>query len=239
MTQDRPSIRSIVNGLRDDDVESVYAHRASFASEYSSRENGDGVQLPGQIGRLIEDLSQTMDSGSFNILPTKPAVGHSTTSSVSDANWTVEERLEHIGEAPTTVKGHELMLSKYRRRKGEWVFTYYRRRRAVTWGDTGGQWTLVLGDCQGPLEGSNMFPVIPKYLGECWLNVIQPRVALTDENSYRGLDRGHPTQLGRLKTYEDRLGVLPYDDPVPRVVSAGEEEIERRWSHGFLRPSLE
>ncbi|KAF7440367.1 hypothetical protein PC9H_000711 [Pleurotus ostreatus] len=127
------TIWSIVNGLRDDDVESVYAHRASFASEYSSRENGDGVQVffkehnrtgskgsassflsrkksqakhrpetkvfyssPAQIGRLIEDLSQTMDSGSFNILPTKPAVGHSTTSSVSDANWTVEERLEHM-----------------------------------------------------------------------------------------------------------------------------------------------
>lgn len=58
-------------------------------------------------------------------------------------------------------------------------------------------------------------------------------------NSYRGLDRGHPTQLGRLETYEDGLSVLPYDDPVPRVVSAGEEEIERRGSHGFLRSSLE
>lgn len=33
--------RSIVNGLRDDDAESFYDNRASFASEYS----GDGVKV--------------------------------------------------------------------------------------------------------------------------------------------------------------------------------------------------
>ncbi|KAJ8522916.1 hypothetical protein ONZ45_g585 [Pleurotus djamor] len=131
------TIWSIVNGLRDDDVDSVYAHRSSFASEYSSRENGEGMQVffkehnragskgsatsflsrkksqakhrpetkvfyssPAQIGRIIEDLSQNTDAGSFNIMPSLPgkatATGHSTTSSVSEANWTVEERLEHM-----------------------------------------------------------------------------------------------------------------------------------------------
>ena len=38
--------RSIVNGLRDDDAESFYGNRASFASEYSLREtNSEGVQV--------------------------------------------------------------------------------------------------------------------------------------------------------------------------------------------------
>ena len=36
--------RSIVNGLRDDDDESVYGNRASFVSEYSLRDN-EGVQV--------------------------------------------------------------------------------------------------------------------------------------------------------------------------------------------------
>ncbi|KAK7014989.1 hypothetical protein R3P38DRAFT_2998808 [Favolaschia claudopus] len=54
-----------------------------------------------QIGRLIENMSQGMEAGSFNILPTLPTrpLGHSTTSSLSettDNNWTVEERLEHM-----------------------------------------------------------------------------------------------------------------------------------------------
>ncbi|KAJ7273564.1 hypothetical protein B0H12DRAFT_1090007 [Mycena haematopus] len=50
-----------------------------------------------QIGRLIENISQGMEAGSFNILPTHP-LGHSTSSSLSetDTNWTVEERLEHM-----------------------------------------------------------------------------------------------------------------------------------------------
>lgn len=48
-----------------------------------------------QIGRLVEDLSQGMEAGSFNF---SGAHGHSTTSSISenDVNWTVEERLEHM-----------------------------------------------------------------------------------------------------------------------------------------------
>ncbi|KAF8212393.1 hypothetical protein K438DRAFT_1806447 [Mycena galopus ATCC 62051] len=50
-----------------------------------------------QIGRLIENMSQGMEAGSFNILPTHP-LGHSTTSSLTETelNWTVEERLEHM-----------------------------------------------------------------------------------------------------------------------------------------------
>lgn len=34
-----------MNGLRDDDAESGYASRASFASEFSTRDNGEGVQV--------------------------------------------------------------------------------------------------------------------------------------------------------------------------------------------------
>lgn len=37
-------LRSIVNGLRDDDGESFYGDRNSFASEYSLRDN-DGVKV--------------------------------------------------------------------------------------------------------------------------------------------------------------------------------------------------
>jgi serine/arginine repetitive matrix protein 2 len=51
-----------------------------------------------QIGRLIENLSQGMDAGSFNILPNTRS-GHSHSSSLqseSDIHWTVEERLEHM-----------------------------------------------------------------------------------------------------------------------------------------------
>ncbi|KAJ7470608.1 hypothetical protein FB451DRAFT_1254284 [Mycena latifolia] len=50
-----------------------------------------------QIGRLIENISQGMEAGSFNILPNHQ-LGHSASSSLSEAemNWTVEERLEHM-----------------------------------------------------------------------------------------------------------------------------------------------
>ncbi|KAJ7489857.1 hypothetical protein B0H11DRAFT_2010682 [Mycena galericulata] len=50
-----------------------------------------------QIGRLIENISQGMEAGSFNILPSHP-LGHSTSSSLSETemNWTVEERLDHM-----------------------------------------------------------------------------------------------------------------------------------------------
>lgn len=133
------TIWSIVNGLRDDDDESEYAgrgSRASFTSEYSTRESEGGLQvfvkehgrsgskssnssflarkkpLPGQqrpetkvfyssseqIGRLIENLSQGMDAGSFNFLPSPTRPAHSASSSLStnDIHWTVEERLEHM-----------------------------------------------------------------------------------------------------------------------------------------------
>lgn len=34
-----------MNGLRDDDLESVYASRTSLASEYSLRDNTEGLQV--------------------------------------------------------------------------------------------------------------------------------------------------------------------------------------------------
>jgi hypothetical protein len=37
--------RSIVNGLRDEDVESSYASRSSFASDNSTQQQADGVQI--------------------------------------------------------------------------------------------------------------------------------------------------------------------------------------------------
>ncbi|KAF8843621.1 hypothetical protein BDN67DRAFT_964101 [Paxillus ammoniavirescens] len=39
------TIWSIVNGLRDDDIESLYASRTSLGSDYSTQENGDGIQI--------------------------------------------------------------------------------------------------------------------------------------------------------------------------------------------------
>jgi hypothetical protein len=54
-----------------------------------------------QIGKLIENLSQGMESGSFNFqLPNSYPPGRSNPSSfhseATDAHWTVEERLEHM-----------------------------------------------------------------------------------------------------------------------------------------------
>lgn len=55
-----------------------------------------------QIGRLIENLSRGMDSGSFNITPDgniQPPIGHSATSSLgseADMRFTMEERLEQM-----------------------------------------------------------------------------------------------------------------------------------------------
>ncbi|KAI0060804.1 hypothetical protein BV25DRAFT_1827349 [Artomyces pyxidatus] len=46
-----------------------------------------------QIGRLIDNLSQGTDAGSFNITPSANAVSFHSESS---AHWTVEERLEHM-----------------------------------------------------------------------------------------------------------------------------------------------
>ncbi|KAF8352307.1 hypothetical protein F5887DRAFT_23796 [Amanita rubescens] len=137
------TIWSIVNGLRDEDEESVYASRTSFTSEFSARDgNSDGMQVyvkehrrnasngsgtsftsrrrllhgkarpetkvyyssPAQIGRLIENLSQGMDSGSFNFTGNARRPGHSASSSLSmapstnDTHWTVEDRLDHYVE---------------------------------------------------------------------------------------------------------------------------------------------
>ncbi|TFK72178.1 hypothetical protein BDN72DRAFT_792778 [Pluteus cervinus] len=53
-----------------------------------------------QIGRLIESLSQGMDSGSFNFMPSPraPGLGHSASSSMSttDIQWTMEEKVDHM-----------------------------------------------------------------------------------------------------------------------------------------------
>jgi serine/arginine repetitive matrix protein 2 len=38
-------LRSIVNGLREDDVEEVYDSRQSFASDFSSEQSAEGAQL--------------------------------------------------------------------------------------------------------------------------------------------------------------------------------------------------
>jgi hypothetical protein len=131
------TIWSIVNGLRDDDAESIYASRTSFASDYSMQQpQAEGVQVlfkeharagskgsnssflsrkrhssgknrpetkvfyssSNQIGRLIENLSEGQEAGSFNFRPTKRP-GHSNTSSFqseTDMHWTVEERLEQL-----------------------------------------------------------------------------------------------------------------------------------------------
>ena len=51
------------------------------------------------IARLIEQLSQKADAGSFNIKPTKNPGGHSHSGSLQsevDQHWTVEERLDHM-----------------------------------------------------------------------------------------------------------------------------------------------
>lgn len=138
------TIWSIVNGLRDDDIDSIYASRSSFASDYTPQEHGtnsvqvlfkehhrtsskgstssflsrmkssNGKNRPetkifysssNQIGRLIENLSEGQDAGSFNFVPNKRP-GHSAKSSFqsdADMHWTVEERLEHmLGSMKTT-----------------------------------------------------------------------------------------------------------------------------------------
>lgn len=124
------TIWSIVNGLRDDDVDSYYGGgRNSFASDYSARDGNANYQVlvkehnragsqgstassvvtpkktalrpetkvfyssPTEIGRLIENLSEDMNAGSFKFLPSN---GHSNVSSFSDVHWTVEERLDHM-----------------------------------------------------------------------------------------------------------------------------------------------
>lgn len=149
-----------MNGLREeDDDESVYTRRTSFASEYGARgTNGEGLQVfvkehgrsgsrgstsssflsrkrgqgksrpetkvcyvlpritglndiwlrraPRQvfytpaegIGRLIQDLSQNMEAGSFNFAIRQGVSGHSPTSSLStnEMMMSVEERLEKM-----------------------------------------------------------------------------------------------------------------------------------------------
>ncbi|KAG5728310.1 hypothetical protein E4T56_gene19195 [Termitomyces sp. T112] len=131
------TIWNIVNGLREeDDDESVYTRRTSFASEYGARgANGDGLQVfvkehgrsgskgstssflsrkrsqgkarpetkvfytPAEgIGRLIQDLSQNMEAGSFNFAIRPGLSGHSPTSSLSasDMTMSLEERLDKM-----------------------------------------------------------------------------------------------------------------------------------------------
>lgn len=134
------TIWSIVSGLRndEDDEESIYNGRTSFASEYSTGTQGgqewDNMQVTvkeqarsnsrgsyssfalkskkqaaqgksrpetkvfysssTQIGQLIENLSQGMDSGSFNFAPSPTRPGHSAQSSLSTNDISMEDRLE-------------------------------------------------------------------------------------------------------------------------------------------------
>ncbi|RDB24281.1 hypothetical protein Hypma_008730 [Hypsizygus marmoreus] len=80
--------------------------KGSTSSFISRKRTGPGKQRPetkvfyspsANIGRLIEDISQGMDAGSFNFLPTRPP-GHSTSSSLStnDMTWSIEDRLEEM-----------------------------------------------------------------------------------------------------------------------------------------------
>ncbi|KAI0318345.1 hypothetical protein OF83DRAFT_34164 [Amylostereum chailletii] len=78
---------------------------SSFLSRRKTHQGGQGgskrpetkvfFSSSAQIGRLIDNLSQGTDSGSFNVVPTS---SHTATSyhSESSAHWTVEERLEHM-----------------------------------------------------------------------------------------------------------------------------------------------
>ncbi|CAK5277758.1 unnamed protein product [Mycena citricolor] len=136
------TIWKIVNGLRNDDDDlDAFNHRGSFASDYSLRDSGDGVQVffkehgrkgsgssyfgrkksitaksgrpetkvfyssSAQIGRLIENISEGMEAGSFNFLPTTPGPAASakpakfvpsTASSLVEPDWTLEETLDHM-----------------------------------------------------------------------------------------------------------------------------------------------
>jgi len=59
-----PFDRSIVNGLRDDDAESAYPSRVSFASEYSAQEpNGDNVQV--MFKESARSESRTSNNSSY------------------------------------------------------------------------------------------------------------------------------------------------------------------------------
>lgn len=49
-----------------------------------------------QIGQLIENLSQGMDSGSFNFSPNSSQLGHSTSSSLSTNDANLYEQLEFM-----------------------------------------------------------------------------------------------------------------------------------------------
>ncbi|KAK0199214.1 hypothetical protein DFS33DRAFT_1376541 [Desarmillaria ectypa] len=90
------TIWSIVRGLRDDDSESLYASRTSLASEYDVHDEDMQVYVrehprkrkssrpetkvfyssSAQIGRLIENISQGMEAGSFNFRAANPRLDH-------------------------------------------------------------------------------------------------------------------------------------------------------------------
>ncbi|KAH8833522.1 hypothetical protein DL96DRAFT_443811 [Flagelloscypha sp. PMI_526] len=75
-------------------------------ADYNRPETKVFYSSPAQIGKLIENLSTGMDAGAFNImphrqnelpLPTRSRPEHSATSSMSSgADWTMEDRLEHV-----------------------------------------------------------------------------------------------------------------------------------------------
>ncbi|THH16460.1 hypothetical protein EW146_g4182 [Bondarzewia mesenterica] len=76
----------------------------SNSSLLSRRKTAQGPKRPetkvffsssAQIGRLIDNLSQGLEAGSFNIVPAEPTVA-SSMHSESDGQWTVEERLDQM-----------------------------------------------------------------------------------------------------------------------------------------------
>ncbi|KAA1471322.1 hypothetical protein DENSPDRAFT_837290 [Dentipellis sp. KUC8613] len=86
---------------------SYISRRKTFQSQGAKRpETKVFFSSSTQIGRLIDNLSQGMESGSFNIIPSRPGASSAAASSYhseSDTHWTVEERLEHmLGSMGTT-----------------------------------------------------------------------------------------------------------------------------------------
>ncbi|KAG8217895.1 hypothetical protein J3R82DRAFT_6061 [Butyriboletus roseoflavus] len=85
----RPTLKGGGSSINPRKRSSQSKHRPETKVFYSSS---------AQIGRLIENLSQGMDAGSFNFIFNQPPDYSSASSFHSDADmqWTVEERLEHM-----------------------------------------------------------------------------------------------------------------------------------------------
>jgi len=97
----QPSVKGHSRGDSRGSISSFVSRKKSQPSSKQRPETKVFYSSSAQIGRLIENLSQGVDAGSFNFLPNRgPAAGgsHSHSSSLhsEDIHWTVEERLEHM-----------------------------------------------------------------------------------------------------------------------------------------------